>query len=259
MKSIVVLTLLITISACGVRKTSENVVKKNSDSLVCSTPDAVIKVDQEIVDKIMIDLQDRPFHRNSFWNIISRENRLAINLALMSNPSLPEEIVYRGFVMFMENYVNNPDKNYSLKTSHYSVRFVIHEELDAETQATCGQTEKALEKIDISRLIPAASEEQRLRCVVDSSFAKHDLGIRLFRNHLIIETERETTLFAGAEIIRNEENPEIRITALDPKQRMLTLKLEKNEDQEKKRKVAIRFSGKTTSLEGNGTCFSLQK
>lgn len=265
MKLLPLMVLLLGIAACG-DKNSQNQSAANDKeisplSCAVSSMDTspVIKIPQNLIDKILVDFQGRTFNRNAFWNILSRETRLDVNLFLNGELKVPEEILFPGFVLFMENYFDHPGEKYLLRTSKYKIRFDADVDIRSEIKSPCGNQDEALSKIDVSRMIPASSEEMTLSCNVNSLVFSHSFSLRFYKNHLIMNVRDEKFLFSGAEIIRNDGSLTVEINTLDPQGRTLSVKFDKNEDGEKKRQVAIHFFGKTTYFDGSGSCTSLQK
>ncbi len=253
------LFLLLSIVSCGNKKTDD---KKSAEmdkvlapsACVVSSLTPVIKVPRPLIDKILVDFQGRPFNRNAFWNIISRQTRLDVNLFLNENLKAPEEVLFPGFVLYMENLFENPGEGFYLRTSKHHIKFD-----GEEIKSPCGFQDDVLSQIDTKRLIPASTEELVMNCRVDSLLSSHSFSLRFFKKHLIMKAGEELFLFSGAEIIRKEDSSGIKIDALDPDQRTLSLRMDQNEDGENKRRVAVHFFGKTTYFDGTGTCLTLRK
>lgn len=261
MKLILVTVLLFTLTGCGLKKRNEliadRVGRQMAEALSCALPTMmngaltpVVVVGQENIDNILSDLQGRTFNRNSFWTLLSRKTRTRLNLTLNHQLKAPEDILYPGFVLFMENYLSHPGQNYLLKTSQTWVRFVIDSDESRMNQATCENQDTVLKKIDTTRVIPASSVELKLSCKLDNGGR---FALTLYKNHLVIH-RGELISYSRGEIIRKDSEEDIRITALDPDQQSLEMVLSTKSDRNGERSLYVNFIGKNQSFSGTHRC-----
>lgn len=230
------------------------------EALTCAVPVMVsgiftpkVTISKDSIRNVENEFQGRPFNRNAFWNVLTRDTRTTLNLELKSQTKIPEDMLYKGVVLFFENHLQNRE-NYHLRTSTYHVVYVAEGSEAATVKSTCDNQDKSITAIDTDRLIFSTDEEAKLSCYINNG--SDNFSLQLYKNHLIIRNGRERAVFVRAEIIRNDDSLEIKIRAMDPDQRSLVLTLSKNMDEFKKRKVALQFYGKTTMFSGNGSCRS---
>ncbi len=250
MKNFLLSVILLSLSGCGVRKTSDEMGKAlgkgMGEAFACMIPTVVtgtlspvVVIGQTNIDNILRDLQGRTFNRKTFWTLLSRKTRIGLNLTLNNQMKVPEEILYPGVVLFMENYLKTPGQNYFLRASH-SVRFAVDKDETRMNQTTCENQDEALKEIDVSRVVPASTLEQKLNC--------GNFSVSFYKNHVLLSND-EQNLFSRGEVIRTDSVNELKISALDPDQQTLSLILSK-----KDKILQINFTGKTQTLSGTYRC-----
>ena len=214
----IMVTGLILFFLAGCERTS---VDEKEQALNCSLP-GEIKISLETIKAVENEFQGRPFNRNSFWNVLTRETRTTLNLELKAQKNITEDLLYKAAVLFFENRLGKI----------------------APVDENCEDKMKALEFINTDRLIFSTPDEEKLTCSFDSGAENVDL--HLYKDHVIIWNGNERAVFVRAEIIRHD-SLDIHLTAMDPEQRSLELRLSKT-------KVDLRFNGKTTMISGTGSC-----
>ncbi len=261
MKILFFALFIFTLTGCGLKKTTDNLAdsigRGMGQALSCMTSTAfnsmftpVITIRQDNIDRILLDLQGRTFSRNTFWTLLSRKTRIALNLTLNEQLRVPEEILYPGFVLFIENHLKNPGQNYYLKTASHQVRFVIDAEETRINQTECENQDEALKKIDVSKVVPASSLEERITCRMDNGGS---FSLSFYTNHILI-SNGEQNLFSRGEVIRTETENDLKITALDPDEQTLEMVLAKKSNNHGERNLQINFAGKTQTLSGSYFC-----
>lgn len=255
MKIMVSALMLLSLTSCG-RSLVNGIGKgsgKETEALNCALPvTPKIKLSSEIITAVAKEFQGRPFNKNAFWNVLTRETRTSLNLELKAQTKIPEDMLYKGVVLFFENHLLNPSENYHLRTSTFHAVYEGEGSETAKVKTNCVDQDKVLSAIDTDRLIYSTDLEASLSCSINSDLK--NVTLHLFKSHLIIWHANERTVFSRGEIIRSADELDVKIKAMDPDQRSLELKLSKNVDELKARKVALQFYGKTTMISGTGSC-----
>jgi hypothetical protein len=252
MKAFFLILTLVVLSACGGKdKSSPNpVTEVHGDELTCEIGDVSplspsVKIDKEIVALVMRDLEDRPFSREEFWDRLSRETRLELNLALNNQmKNWPEEFLYQGVVLFFEHQLKYPGQSFYLRTNSAYVVFYIDEESWKVTGGDCKDQGGAISGVGISKVIRQSTFERKLNCYGP----RMHVELSLYKKAVIISKYFDVYAFSGGELIRTEFNGEITLKGLAPDQSTLRATISPG------RVLDINLVGTSGAIVGTGMC-----
>lgn len=261
MKIVLFLSALLAFASCGKKanEVEKAVTQEKGETLQCGSSSAnklvppKIYLSREIIDKVEAEFQGRPFHRATFWNILSRETRLALNLELAANFEVTEDVLYRAVVLYFENHLNAPDEDLLYRNSSIEVQIMDGSKKTNRLRVNCEDPMTSIAGIDISKVILSSTLIMDHDCKVYGT----KFQLSLYDEHIVIKIGKELTSFSRAEIIRSKDSTYYKFTALNPEQRSLELSLAQSLDQLGKRRVYLRYSG-LNPVSGYGTCTDRQ-
>jgi hypothetical protein len=258
MKTVLILSALLAFASCGKKanEDSEKAVEENSEKLLCATSlssnkiiPPKVKLSREVIDKVEAEFQGRPFNRAAFWNVLSREARLPLNIELASYVDVPEDVLYRAVVLYFENHLNAPNEDLVYRNSSTEVYIMDASKTNNSLRVNCEDPKTSIAGIEISKVIFASTQLLDQTCRVNGT----TFQLSIYDEHVILKIGNELTGFSRAEIIRAKDENNYRLTALNPDQRSLELTLSKDEDEMQKRRISLRYSGQN-SIYGSGSC-----
>jgi hypothetical protein len=251
MKMAFLILTLVTLSACGGKKSSADknpVTIVTDDQLTCDLGDVgqsapKIKIEKEILAAVLGDLQGRPYSREEIWERLGRSTRLKLNLALNARiKNLPEEVVYKGVSLFIEQQLQNPGQSFYFRTKASEI--IFHSEQVTIPGGDCKDQEANIAAVNISKVIRKSRLEKTLDC-----YGPHmHVEVSLFADAVIFRKYFDVYSFAGGELVRTDSNGQIKLKGLAPDQSTLRATIFPGNSLE------IEFTGTSDSITGTAMC-----
>lgn len=250
MKLLPLFLTLVMISACGGKKHHhpKPVIEVTEDGLSCDVGEAgqsapTVKVEKDLLELIVRDLEGRPFSREEFWSRLHRNTRIELNIELNKQiKKIPEELVYKSIPLFVEHYQKNPEQSFYLRSGNNSVVFYSDEGSLKLPGGDCKETR--VPETNLSHVIRESTLEKKLNCYGPQMHVE----VSLYKNAVIFTKYFDAYVFSGAELIRTDVNGKVMLEGLAPDETTLTASISSG------RVLEIRLVGTSGSIVGTGMC-----